>query len=308
MQLQVFLEITSYCGGSCPGCPVSGKMGVPEPLEQWKKWIDSCREHLGEIILTGGEPLLHPEVYVLFDFLDRQGIPFSILTNGCWPEPGRLLEMLGRCRNFRSIIFSLHGSHRMAHLKFTGNRSLEMARENMKAACSLGLTTCVSTVLGDYNKHQVKDLVRQSLKAGASRHIFSRYIGPMRNGISIYRPDLSRVTGMIKEMQAKGLPVGFTPCFPSCFVPESPACQAGRGFFVIGEHGALRPCAFTSWSFGSLREHSFLEIWHAKQAAHWRDAFSSTCPSCSLQGDSCHGACPVYTIDYHLPGDPLAPY
>ena len=65
--------------------------------ENWNKLLDICQKfNIGEITLTGGEPLEYPLLSELLLFLNSHNIRFSVHTNGCsknWPD---LLDFLVR--------------------------------------------------------------------------------------------------------------------------------------------------------------------------------------------------------------------
>lgn len=80
------LMITSLCSGGCNGCP----FGTRELPQRWMG-VDAIVERLktsshGLVVLTGGEPLEHPEFQALTQELVRQqaGLltPFRLATGG----------------------------------------------------------------------------------------------------------------------------------------------------------------------------------------------------------------------------------
>lgn len=75
-------DVTHRCTSRCVGCSFRD----PEPGElAVSRWIELAREArmLGfrEIVLTGGEPLAHPEIGVLLPGLAGE-LPVSLMTNG----------------------------------------------------------------------------------------------------------------------------------------------------------------------------------------------------------------------------------
>ncbi|GDX83302.1 hypothetical protein LBMAG42_51130 [Deltaproteobacteria bacterium] len=78
----VIFDVTHRCTSQCVGCAFRD----PEPNElPTARWIELAREakRLGfrEIMVTGGEPLAHPEIGVLLPGLARE-LPVSLITNG----------------------------------------------------------------------------------------------------------------------------------------------------------------------------------------------------------------------------------
>lgn len=84
-------HITDYCDQRCKHCYIFSE-GHPDLLsvsvERAKKVIDSCVEmcekmggRLPYFYVTGGDPLLHPQVWDILGMLKAKEIPFTILGN-----------------------------------------------------------------------------------------------------------------------------------------------------------------------------------------------------------------------------------
>ena len=85
----LFLEVTrrcnlrcAYCGSDCNQGPRADELGAAE-------WIGIVRQIAGDfepakvmIAVTGGEPLLKPGIFTLFEELARLGFPYGMVTNG----------------------------------------------------------------------------------------------------------------------------------------------------------------------------------------------------------------------------------
>jgi hypothetical protein len=84
-----WLEITTHCNIRCNGCyrgcdrPLS-KPPVHVPLEEVKRQVLLLRDmrNCQTISISGGEPLLHPELLEIVSFIKGQGLVPAILTNG----------------------------------------------------------------------------------------------------------------------------------------------------------------------------------------------------------------------------------
>ena len=98
-----WIEITTYCNLKCPGCyrgcDREDNIAIHEPLEKVKETIREMK-HLRNcqiISVSGGEPLLHPELEEIVKFIRDSGmIPF-IHTNGklLTPELIKKLKQYG---------------------------------------------------------------------------------------------------------------------------------------------------------------------------------------------------------------------
>ena len=93
----LFLELVPVCNNRCAGCSnVFAQAFLPAPpltSRQWVAMIEQMVSHARCLKLTGGEPTLHPEFEMIASCIDDLGIPFTLITNGRWPAPDRLLAL-----------------------------------------------------------------------------------------------------------------------------------------------------------------------------------------------------------------------
>jgi pyruvate formate lyase activating enzyme len=85
------------CDFRCPYCHSRDLIGAGEPLEDLpfeqilaqlgrrRKWVDG-------VVITGGEPLIHPHLVNLIDLLRAEGLKIKLDTNGSRPDA--LAELL----------------------------------------------------------------------------------------------------------------------------------------------------------------------------------------------------------------------
>jgi len=79
-------KITYKCNDSCPFCISYNKMrGMTDslPFADFKKNLDFFikKTNLAEVVLTGGEPTLHPEFFDILKYSKKAGVAVKIITN-----------------------------------------------------------------------------------------------------------------------------------------------------------------------------------------------------------------------------------
>lgn len=87
------------CNYSCPFCH-NYAVAEDDPALPEKPWaeiaavLEQKREWLDGVCITGGEPMIHPEIFSLCRSIKRLGMPVKIDTNAAFPYPlKRLLEL-----------------------------------------------------------------------------------------------------------------------------------------------------------------------------------------------------------------------
>ncbi len=302
--LHLFLELTSSDQSECsgPAFHCDAKRELPFPLIS--EFLSKEREEIECVHLSGGEPALYSHLFELLSLLGELDVPYSIYSSGCWPEPLPLIDTLVDSSSFLGFTFYLHDADPHTPMSFHSPRSAEAGHGALRTAAENALPFQIMTEIRAHNKKGIRELIAFSLQAGASHHLFSRYVGPMREGFSINRRDLREILNYIKALEKTGLPVHSMPCFPGCFYAESSGCRAGEDFIVITHRGAVKPCRFTCYQFGFLFSTPLEKIMQSDSANEWKMIHSSQCRSCST-AEQCGGGCPVFMHDYKMHCDPL---
>ncbi|MCI4324024.1 MAG: radical SAM protein [Thermoplasmata archaeon] len=122
--LHATLEGTFLCNLHCPMCSQWGTNGIGPrmvrgeiddsrirqqmDLPTMKRVIDQLRPHRSWISITGGEPLVRPEIVDLIEYISAAGMHVGLTTNGT-RMPEALIERLVRLPGLRAVNFSVDG-------------------------------------------------------------------------------------------------------------------------------------------------------------------------------------------------------
>ena len=85
----VQLVVTRKCNLACTYCNEFDQVSEPVPTEVLKRRIDKIRE-LGafSVELTGGEPMLHPDIYEIIRYARTKGfVKVMMISNASWNRP-----------------------------------------------------------------------------------------------------------------------------------------------------------------------------------------------------------------------------
>lgn len=79
-----YVEITTACNLKCPFCPSSNLNNHRYmSFDNYKKIIDSIKDYANLVYFhVLGEPSLHKDLSLMFDYCENLKIPFAITTNG----------------------------------------------------------------------------------------------------------------------------------------------------------------------------------------------------------------------------------
>ena len=149
----LFIEITRKCNLNCLHCGSDCKAETNFPelsTESWLKiidYIEATYSNSVAIIITGGEPLMHPDIYKIGQYIHEKNMRWGIVTNGIILNEKRLTKLINS--GIHSITLSLDGLEN-AHNWLRDNK---LAFKNTSHALSLignsniafkDVVTCVS--------------------------------------------------------------------------------------------------------------------------------------------------------------------
>lgn len=120
---KALLQITERCNLHCAHCFLSAeKEGQEMSFEEFKTKIFPFLERAKVIgiTLTGGEPMLHPQIDKFIEFLAEKRIKTTICSNATLITS----EQISKYKNFGNVLFnvSLDGFSEESHGKFRGDK------------------------------------------------------------------------------------------------------------------------------------------------------------------------------------------
>lgn len=327
-----YLELTPACNNCCPGCGNAATFsarGQADQLPQaapldgkgWGDLIARLASHARQFKLTGGEPTLHPDLAGIVRQIDSLGIPFTLFTNGRWPDPDALLRLLGDAEQFDGFLISLHGPDAAAHEAFSGvPGSFAETVTHIRRAVDAGHDVAVSMVINQHNWDRLAETLDFVLRLGANHLVCNRMIGSdidgrdatscvsTRDSVASLAPSEAQLRAAVVEVErvrARGRPVRFGNCIPQCFEPSSSrGCTAGTTFATIDPWGRMRPCNHVPVIAGDLRTQSVQDVWQGEVMERWRASVPEGCSTCAAFA-TCHGGCRAQGMLAGAGQDPL---
>ncbi|HET6453939.1 MAG TPA: radical SAM protein [Armatimonadota bacterium] len=136
----ITIKPTLACNLRCKMCGfVSGGQVFDDPkdslpLEVWESFIGEIAPHKPYISLTGGEPLLYPQISELIGLIKRRGMILTVTTNGSLLAK-RAPEFIENPPD--ALIVSIDGPSRVHNEVRGASRSFEMAAEGIQTVRAL---------------------------------------------------------------------------------------------------------------------------------------------------------------------------
>ncbi|MEW6266176.1 MAG: heme b synthase [Thermodesulfobacteriota bacterium] len=334
-------ELTRACNLACVHCraaaierPDPGQLTTAEGF----RLIDQIAV-LGQgiiLILTGGEPLLRPDVFDLAARGTERGLRVVMAPNGTLitREKARLMKESGLQR----ISVSIDGASAEDHDRFRGvPGAFEGLREGLSHAREAGLEFQVNTTVTRANLGQLEAIQDLVLALGAAAHHIFLLVptgrGRALSGEVISAEEYERVLNWFYERRfkvplqlkatcaphyhrvlrrrarAEGRKIDFQTFGLDAF---SRGCLGGQGFVFVSHTGQVQPCGYLDLDCGQVREKDLAEIYQTSPVfldLRDKSRYSGKCGRCEYWNvcGGCRARAFAATGDY-LSEEPLCLY
>lgn len=280
--LYLFFEITRRCNLLCRHCGSDCTSDAPAAELTTHSWLNIA-EYVASrfdpkpaVVITGGEPLVHPDLDRIAARINDVGLTWGMVTNGMLLTPERLSRLVHR--GLSSITVSLDGG-RAAH-SYLRNSDIAFDRAvaavravGASAIPTRDVVTCVFTEnLSDLDQ-TAELLLNAGINSWRLFRIFplGRAEGNRRLSLSFGQTHqlLRWIQANRSSLRAEGLSVsysceGYVPYHLDRGVRDEPFfCRSGINFASILSDGTITGCSNNDSPFhqGSLLRDDFATVW-----------------------------------------------
>jgi radical SAM protein with 4Fe4S-binding SPASM domain len=269
-------NVTRKCNMKCSHCYINAdtKESITElTTEESKNLIDQiCEVSKPLLVLSGGEPLLRPDIYELVRYGASKGLKMGLGSNGSLidTDAAKKLKEAG----IETVSISLDSHIPEQHDKFRGIQgSWEKAVNAIKVLRKNGVLVQVNTTVTQQNYSQIDEIMSLVEKLGVENfHLF--FLVPTGRGVKIADISSTKYEEMIRKTFAK-IAQHKLNVRPSC-APQFMriakemglnmsrwirGCIAGLYYCRIYPNGEITPCPYLPIKLGNIRQKTFKEIW-----------------------------------------------
>jgi radical SAM protein with 4Fe4S-binding SPASM domain len=269
-------NVTRECNMKCSHCYINAtekKLDNELTTKEAKELIDQIYEVSAPLlILSGGEPLLRPDIFELINYGSKKGLKMGLGSNGSLIDEAaaRKLKEAG----IATVSISLDSNIPAQHDEFRGVAGAwEKAVEACKALRKNNVLVQVNATLTQQNYDQIDDVMSLAENIGVENfHLF--FLVPTGRGIKLTDISPVKYEEMITKTFAKAVNHRLN-VRPSC-APQFMriakgmgldmrqwirGCIAGLYYCRIYPNGDVTPCPYLPIKLGNIREKSFKEIW-----------------------------------------------
>jgi len=280
-----WLEITQSCNCKCLHCYQGNEhVSVANVLniEEWRKVIKELAI-LGasRVVLIGGEPCVHKDIYEIITELYNKGLDTTLFTNATLITP-RLMELLIRCADKISVKVSLYADNASDHDLITRSPgSFDKLVKNVQKLTSNGVTVNIAVVAMRENEDKLSNIREFIYSLGANYSKFDvirNVFGGTQNQHTPTNPEI--INSCVFDR----------PNFKADKQRFSENCNRNScwyGKIAITEVGDVLPCVFErNIIYGNIRKNSVRDILQSEQLiTYWHMDFGNIeyCKDCEFR-------------------------
>jgi len=224
------------------------------------------------IHLSGGEILLHKDIYKIISYINHKQLYLEITTNGTLLDKHAAMELSKLQIN--KIVISFDGASAKTHDAIRGKGSFNKSLKNLEFALAKNLSMAVNFTVMKRNYSEIPAFIDRFSKYDLKFINFRRFIpigrGQFKNE-SITAKQYLELFLLInkKRKNDSRIALGGEPhraildpvLNKKAKTLNISGCSAGKFFISIDPNGDVMPCGFIPLAVGNIKKESIKEIW-----------------------------------------------
>ena len=289
----LFWETTAGCNLSCKHCrrldlALDGLAPGDMTTEEGLSLVDDLASFAKPIlVLSGGEPLIRPDIFRIARHAADKGLPVALATNGTLvtdQTAGKIVES-----GVRRVSISFDGPDSSVHDSFRGlSGSFEAAVDGFKRLKERGMSMQVNCTVARHNDNLLEEILAMSRSLGAEAVHFFMLV-PVGCGVELSKKQqlsprrYEEILNWIYDKTAENpdLQIKAT-CAPHYFRialqrggkqalsagkshnamhQMTRGCLAGTSVCFVSHTGEVFPCGYLPVSAGNVKQKLLENIW-----------------------------------------------
>lgn len=293
----VFWETTSACNLKCRHCRASATGDRPSnelTLGQSRELLRAIADFAKPVIvLSGGEPLVRPDIYDIASCGTRLGLRMVLATNGTMLDKSSAKDI--KAAGIQRVSVSIDGADAACHDAFRGVAgAFDSAFSGIEHLKSVDMPFQINTSITRANIKQLPQILDMAISGGAcALHLFM--LVPTGCGKEIPEDEMisadeyESVLNWIYD-SSKSAPINLkATCAPHYFrvvkqrgkvesgewrakgheghplTAETKGCLAGSAVCFVSYKGDVYPCGYFPVSAGNVLQEPFQQIWECSE-------------------------------------------
>lgn len=280
---KVDVALTYACNNACPHCyNEPGRFSMRSLARaDWFRIFDILADiGVPHVILTGGEPTLHPDLPAIIRHADGRGQIVGLNTNGRRLADPALVETLAAA-GLNHVQITLESSRAAVHNAMTGAASFDETVQGIRNALAGSLYTITNTTLTQRNRDHAVEIVNFLYDLGLRTFAMNGMIyagGGLADPDAIPAESLASLLVGVRD-RAADLGMQFLWYTVTDYCRFSPLeldlapkrCNAAEYSMCVEPNGDVLPCQSYYVSAGNLLTDPWDAIWNSALFRSFRD-------------------------------------
>ena len=305
---KLFLEITNSCTQSCVHCSSFAEINSSDniPFSLLCSIVEQAISlGLKEITLSGGEPLLHPDIISFLDFLQKKKIKTNIYSSGIILT-GKKLDVIPdfiieKLTFINKVIFSLHGKSSHIHEKISKIQgSFDITCKSIDKACKRKIPVELHFVPMNLNINDLDGIIQYASSKGIKNISLLRLVpqGRCSNELMLSCEQKQQLYKNVKRLRIQYPNIKIRMGAPfNCINFSGIRCSAAQNKLLISAKGEVFPCEAFKFLRGTrptIYQSTLEEIWENDKLLNniRKISLPQICINCTFKRfclGGCHG-------------------
>ncbi|WP_299804970.1 radical SAM protein [uncultured Shewanella sp.] len=286
------IELLSKCNFHCRHCYLDKKSAKSLSITDWFKVFDTLYNvGVKKVVLTGGEPLMHPQFKSIYSYIHNLGLELQVFTNGSLLDKAWIDFF--KTSLPKSVSVSVYGQNQQQYEKFTGSRAgvFDSVINNIESLKREGIKTYIGITPYQCEMNEQWYAFIREHDININTYMIPSLDRQNNLGFRLTPEAIVEIeTRLHQQREVTKIPI--TPNDSDYYRK----CSGGMTSLFIDQHGYVSMCAVNrklkfnilTVSFETIRTELINESERIKRAY-----FSSQCGSCK-HNKGCRN-CPVYS-------------
>lgn len=298
--LQVAWEVTGRCNLNCLYClnnsgEKRSELSVSERIRFAKELVSGG---IMDVTISGGEPLLLPEIFELLKIFKDGGVKITFLTNGLLLNDEACYKLKGLVDVIQISLDTLDPD--IFRELSNPNVDLKKVLDGIVNAVRHGLPLVIGSVVNKLNYHEISGIAEFCLRSGIKQYSLSEMMmmGRARaNKDRLLIGEAERLAVYAQVERYKGLLkiTAHEPCISFKLAEKkNNVCDCSLVSCSVAYNGDVFPCSYIREKMGSIEENTLKEIWDSSKLEKYRAEVlkrpAGKCAACE-KVDVCMGGC-----------------
>lgn len=281
------IDLTNKCNLKCIGC-YNTKNSKTLSKENIFKLVDNFK--YGRIELLGGEPLVHPDIIEIIQYIKSKGLTCTLFSNATLATPNLSQKLKEAGLDY--AIITLVSDLPEQHNKVTQSSSWNKTVEGIKNLSKVGIKTFTHTVINNENYKRVKEINRFSKSIGSSALYFKYIAQSIDDPLTIKD---NKIWAEVKNWILYEKSPNHGKLIRNMMLLTERNCPGGYSMLSIKANGDVIPCPFIQNEIilGNIKKQNLNQIIkHSKNNKELKEFISpgANCKGCSIE-HLCKGGC-----------------